>query len=594
MQPLPKPIPTYNIDGMPNKAGAINSMVDLILCYWNHAEHAIFTITSLGRQGMILGFTWLCKHNPKIDWTKGEHATICTCCAGPLPFANLNLLDPLPLAIPCREALYEDNWSSGRAPGKECRGEFGGIHELELLDKVVEVGDQIYATTIHLLPSVVEIQASQTTSQWLAQAFTANAALQEFWDVVPPYLHAFEDVFSKASFNSLPECKRWDHAIELLLDSTPSSCKVNPLMPREQNKLDAFLQENLDSGHIHPSKSLMASLVSFIKKKDGLLQLVQDYQVLNAMTVKNHYPLPLISKLINNLWGVQYFTKLNVWWGYNNVHIQEGDEWKAVFQINWGLFDPLIMFFRLTNSPHHLPDHDEQHLLGPHCRGCSRFIQDFSHHACPLFDLTGKDVMWSWGPPEQTAFDTLKHAMTSGPVLLFPDDNSPFWVEADSSDFATGAVLSQQSLEDRKWHPVAFYSKSLNMVEQNYEIHDKEMLAIIQSFEEWQHFLEGMQHKFKWSPYLTNFDFSLHHKPGQSMGKPDALSQRVDHGMGEEDNSNIVLLCPKLFAIQAMEGLAVEGVEVDILWDIWWGDWDGQQEGLVVQAALDAEVGAYH
>ncbi|KAG5732302.1 hypothetical protein E4T56_gene11428 [Termitomyces sp. T112] len=116
-----------------------------------------------------------------------------------------------------------------------------------------------------------------------------------------------------------------------------------------------------------------------------------------------------------------------------------------------------------------------------------RFIQDFSHHAHPLFDLTGKDVMWSWGPPEQTAFDTLKHAMTSRPVLLFPDDNSPFCIEANSSDFATGAVLSQQSLEDGKWHLVAFYSKSLNAVEWNYKIHDKEMLAIIRSFEEWWH-----------------------------------------------------------------------------------------------------------
>ncbi|KAG5715227.1 hypothetical protein E4T56_gene3007 [Termitomyces sp. T112] len=71
-----------------------------------------------------------------------------------------------------------------------------------------------------------------------------------------------------------------------------------------------------------------------------------------------------------------------------------------------------------------------------------RFIQDFLHHAHPLFDLTGKDVMWSWGPLEQTAFDTLKCAVTSRPVLLFPDNNSPFCIEANSSDFVTGAVLS--------------------------------------------------------------------------------------------------------------------------------------------------------
>ncbi|KAG5719121.1 hypothetical protein E4T56_gene11857 [Termitomyces sp. T112] len=141
--------------------------------------------------------------------------------------------------------------------------------------------------------------------------------------------------------------------------------------------------------------------------------------------------------------------------------------------------------------------------------------------------------------------------MISGPILLFLDANSPFWVETNSSNFATGAVLLQQSPENRKWHLVAFYSKSLNVVEWNYKIHNKEMLAIIQSFEEWWHFLEDVWHKFEawWPLYLTNFDFSLHHKPGQSMGKPDALSWRVDHGIGKKDNSNIVLLHPKLFVI---------------------------------------------
>ncbi|KAG5732321.1 hypothetical protein E4T56_gene11402 [Termitomyces sp. T112] len=95
----------------------------------------------------------------------------------------------------------------------------------------------------------------------------------------------------------------------------------------------------------------MASPFFFIKKKDSSLQLVQDYWVLNAMMVKNCYPLPLISELINNLWGMQYFTKLDVQWGYNNVHIQEGDEWKVAFQTNQGLFEPLVIFFGLTSSP---------------------------------------------------------------------------------------------------------------------------------------------------------------------------------------------------------------------------------------------------
>ena len=95
----------------------------------------------------------------------------------------------------------------------------------------------------------------------------------------------------------------------------------------------------------------MASPVFFIKKKDGALQLVQDYRALNAMTVKNRYLILLISELINQLRGAKYFTKLDVWWGYNKVHISEGDEWKVEFQTNQGLFELLVMFFGLTNSP---------------------------------------------------------------------------------------------------------------------------------------------------------------------------------------------------------------------------------------------------
>ena len=92
-----------------------------------------------------------------------------------------------------------------------------------------------------------------------------------------------------------------DHAIELEPGSKPTNCKVYPLSLKEQVELDAFLKENLCTGRIHLSKSPMASPVFFIKKKDGLLRLVQDYQALNSITVKNRYPIPLISELITQL-----------------------------------------------------------------------------------------------------------------------------------------------------------------------------------------------------------------------------------------------------------------------------------------------------
>jgi len=140
--------------------------------------------------------------------------------------------------------------------------------------------------------------------------------------------------------------------------------------------------------------------------------------------------------------------------------------------------------------------------------------------------------------------------VTTAPVLVSPQDLEPFRIEADSFDFASGAVLSQQLPREEKWHLVAFYSKSLSPVERNYEIHDKEILAIIHALEEWRHSLEGARHlveiwmdhknleyfmtakklnccQARWSLYLARFDFKLTHCPGHSMGKPDAARRAV-------------------------------------------------------------------
>jgi hypothetical protein len=185
----------------------------------------------------------------------------------------------------------------------------------------------------------------------LAEAHKKNLEGSKESPQILEYLCEFEDIFAKESFDVLPEWKIWDHAIELEPDSKPANCKVYPLSPKEQVELDAFIQENLNSGWICPSKSPTASPVFFIKKKEGLFRLVQDNRALNVMMVKNRYPIPLISKLINQLQGAKYFTKLAVRWGYNNVWIKDGDEWKVVFQTNQGLFEPLVMFFGLMNSP---------------------------------------------------------------------------------------------------------------------------------------------------------------------------------------------------------------------------------------------------
>ena len=269
---LSVPIPVFNVDGTPNSAGSITEVADLILRYKNHSERSLFAITDLGKEDLILGHTWLKKHNPEIDWATGEvKMSRCPaqCCSG------------------CGDEIKEERKAQKVEARHVARCSAGAVptfaddsdeyeDELVPLDKVLDFveGDRVFVTT---QPSSVEdIRATSTISQRLAEAFNLNnEAASASAHVLPDYLSDFSSVFSKESFDRLPDPKPWDHAIELVQGEKPSNCKVYPLSPSEQKELDAFIQENLDSGRIRPSKSPMASPVFFIKKKDGSLKGVE-------------------------------------------------------------------------------------------------------------------------------------------------------------------------------------------------------------------------------------------------------------------------------------------------------------------------------
>jgi len=117
-----------------------------------------------------------------------------------------------------------------------------------------------------------------------------------------------------------------------------------------------------------------------------------------------------------------------------------------------------------------------------------RFIKDFAKLAKPLHKLVRKDEKWNWEEEQKAAFKELKRVFTMRPVLVAPDLDKEMRVEADALEYTTGGVLLIKC-EDKKWRPVAFISKSLNKVERNYKIHNREILAIIRCLEEWRHLL---------------------------------------------------------------------------------------------------------
>jgi Reverse transcriptase (RNA-dependent DNA polymerase)/RNase H-like domain found in reverse transcriptase len=316
------------MDGTENKWGTINAYVNLkfTLGKWKFKEW--FYVTGLGKQRIILGFPWLHKHNLIIDWKKGE-----------ITFK--------PFWIDWRRLLEK---------GKQIQQE-----QQPKIEEVVDDEEPKNWTTLSLKENKMGAYIKLLeTDVWIHKtniatelAIEENSKKTDKTDeqLVPAEYHKYLDIFSKEKAHRFPKSRPWDHKIKMKKGFEPKSFKNYNLTLAEQIKLDKFLKENLAKGYIWPSQLPMASLFFFVSKKDGKLRPCQDYQYLNNWTVKNAYPLPLISEIMDKLKGAKYFTKLDVSWGYNNVWIRKGDKWKAAFKTNKGLFEPTMMFFGMCNSP---------------------------------------------------------------------------------------------------------------------------------------------------------------------------------------------------------------------------------------------------
>jgi hypothetical protein len=671
--PLPQPVIVRNVDNSENVLGKVTHKVFLAMNINGHREVIRFFVTDLGKDDIILGHSWLRKHNPNIDWREAK-----------LDFSRCSWF--------CQMSM-DDKWRRHTAPKADfiagqrrkprvhvvkgspqktkkqvrftvpLQEDIPTYEDNHLIHRFISTTDPNHDDEFFIAyPDSQEIRRTTQATE-LAAAENSTKEQKTFEERVPRHYQSFKSVFEEQASRGLPPRKKWDHAIDLKPDAIPSNnCKIYPLNVEEQKTLDAFLADMLERGYIRDSQSPFASPFFFVKKKDGKLRPVQDYRQLNSLTIKNQYPLPLISDVVDKLKDARIFTKFDIRWGYNNIRIKEGDEWKAAFKTNRGMYEPLVMFFGLMNSPatfqammndtfkdlietgkvfiymddiliatatieehrelvkqvlQRLADNNlflkpekcefeqtEVEYLGMRLqqgqiamdpiklKGIAdwpapknlrdvraflgfagfyrRFIRNFSRLARPLNDLTQKNQKWVWGEEQNHAFETLRQRFMEAPVLIQPDVMAPFRLECDASKRACGAVLSQQG-DDGHWHPVAFMSKSFIEAERNYDIYDRELLAIIRALEEWRHYLEGSPHKIeilsdhknlevfkearkltrrqaRWALYLSRFDFQITHVAGRTAGKPDTLSRRPDHDNGDNDNEDRILLPTDLFS----------------------------------------------
>src|SRR5712672_36890 len=305
---LPYERPLFNVDGSTNKTGTLKHYTDLEVQTGTKRTNMRFFLADLGEHKIILGYPWFTANQPKIDWARGWIDTTQL----PLILRSANAVKP----------QFNPNTHNLPDPVEE---------------EVLYIGRIVLSSQI----------ARQTKSSTLAEKHDKPQS-----NPIPTEYRRHAKVFSEEAAQRFPETRIWDHAIELK-SGAPATLpgKIYALTQLEQAELAKFVKEHLAKGYIRPSKSPYAAPFFFIKKKDGKLRPVQDYRRLNEWTIRNRYPLPLIPQLINRVRGKALFTKFDVRWGYNNVRIKAGDEWKAAFITNEGLYEPTVMFFGLTNSP---------------------------------------------------------------------------------------------------------------------------------------------------------------------------------------------------------------------------------------------------
>ncbi|PNY16671.1 retrotransposon-related protein, partial [Trifolium pratense] len=469
------------------------------------------------------------------------------------------------------------------------------------------------------------------TVQWLKSADTEDIFKDLPTNIDPEIailLHTYKNLFQTPS--ALPPNRTHNHTIPLIDGSNPVKVKPYRYPHSQKAQIEHMIQEMLQQGIIQPSTSPFSSPIILVKKKDGTWRFCTDYRALNAITVKDCFPIPTVDELLDELCGAKYFSKLDLRSGYHQILLQPEDRYKTAFRTHQGHYEWLVMPFGLTNAPatfQSLMNHIFQHALRKYVlvffddilvyssnwhehiqhlemvlkvlqdntlyvklskcsfgvmeieylghivtgQGVSmdkekvqavlnwpipknvkqlrgflgltgyyrRFIQSYAKIASPLTDLLKKEE-FRWNEQAEQAFQKLKVAMTSAPVLALPNFKLPFILETDASGVGIGAVLQQQG------HPIAYFSKKLVPRNQKKSAYFREMLAIAESIAKFRHYLMG--HKFiirtdqkslrslmeqslqtpeqqEWLHRFLGYDFTIEYKPGKENIAADALSR---------------------------------------------------------------------
>ena len=210
----------------------------------------------------------------------------------------------------------------------------------------IQIGSVVYAPGIPRMTPKGQWQPVQQLKCFISAV--SGSSLRE---QLPERYHRFLELFEPSTAKKLPVRSRWDHAIDLEPGKEPPWGPVYSCSEKELSALREYLDEYLASGKIRLSKSSAGAPILFVPKPDGRgLRFCVDYRGLNKITVRNRHPLPRMDNLRDQVHGAKIFTKIDLKTGYNQIRIQEGDEWKTAFHTRYGHFEFLVMPLGLTNS----------------------------------------------------------------------------------------------------------------------------------------------------------------------------------------------------------------------------------------------------
>ncbi|GFY35259.1 retrovirus-related Pol polyprotein from transposon 297 [Trichonephila clavipes] len=350
-------------------------------------------------------------------------------------------------------------------------------------------------------------------------------------------------------------------------DHPPVSTAPYRLSPNRKEHLRKEIDNLLAHNIIEECESPYAAPVVLVPKSNGTVRLCIDYRKLNAITIPDKYPLPLMDVLLHDAKSTAFMSTLDLKYGYHQVEVNSADQDKTAFVCPFGTFRYKRMPFGLRNAPatfqrlmdqfrNGLPNVNilvylddivvlsetfEQHIedlrmgievdqdktaaiqnipslrnlkqLQSFLQTCSwyrKFIPNFSDIARPLSNLSKKSTAWKWSEIEQQAFQTLKQCLITPPILRQVDPKKPFIIRTDASSYTLGAVLLQgESPTDEQ--PVEYASRLLSSAEKNYSTTEREALAIVWALNKFRGYIEGAEitvasdhQPLKWLMNLTS------------------------------------------------------------------------------------------